>query len=74
MDPTAIPSIPGIPEKLQLHILTAIVVFKLLGQFYSSIRTGGGLKLIVLRFWYGENVPAEVTKSIPLVNVNPSKE
>ena len=61
MDPSSIPSIPGIPEKLQLHILTAIVIFKLLGQLYSSVRTGGGLKLIVLRFWYGENVPPTTT-------------
>lgn len=47
----------GLPAHLQLNLVTAIVVLKLLGQFYSAVRNGGGLKRILMAFWLGENLP-----------------
>ena len=55
-----IPQIPGLPPQLQLHLLTAVVLFKFAGQLYSSVTNGGGLRAIILRFWLGTNLPKEV--------------
>ena len=57
MSATDIPDLAGIPAKLQLHILTAMVLLKYAGEFYSIICKGGGLKNIILTFWRGENAP-----------------
>ncbi len=49
--------ITGLPAHVQLNILTAIVGVKLIGQLYSAVRNGGGLKRIITAFWLGENLP-----------------
>lgn len=47
-------------QELQLNGLTLIVVAKLLGEAYSAVRKGGGLRRIILSFWFGENVPKPI--------------
>lgn len=38
------------------------VAFKYLAEFYSSVRAGGGLKRIVMAFWFGEQLPKVVAQ------------
>lgn len=64
---TSVPSTDGVTDflntpfqELQLNGLTLIVVAKLLGEAYSAVRKGGGLRRIILSFWFGENVPKPI--------------
>lgn len=50
----------GIPTQYQLYITWAVLAFKYLSEFYSSVRAGGGMKRIILSFWLGENMPKVV--------------
>lgn len=59
MEPT---DLAGIPVQYQLYITWAVVAFKYLAEFYSSVRAGGGLKRIIMSFWFGENVPKVVAQ------------
>ena len=62
MNPNDIPDLAGIPAKLQLHILTAMVLFKYLGELYHVIAAGGGIKNILLNFWRGSDTSPKETK------------
>lgn len=50
----------GIPVQYQVYITWGVLAFKYLSELYSSIRNGGGLRRIILSFWFGENLPAPV--------------
>lgn len=39
-----------------------IIVLKLVSEFYSSARNKGGLRKILLSFWFGENLPRVVAE------------
>lgn len=49
-----------LPLALQLRLLEAYLLLKLAGQAYSAIRTGGGLKRILMSLWCSENVPKPI--------------
>lgn len=75
MDPT---DLTGIPVQYQVYILYFVVGLKLLGQFISSVKNGGGLRRIILTFWFGENLPKPLAEecrrkesSAPFSNPNP---
>lgn len=51
-----------IPPTYQLHGLSVIVLVKLFSEFYSSVRSGGGLKRIIMSFWFGEQVPKVIAQ------------
>lgn len=72
-----------IPVKYQTLIIAFTVFGKLFSEFYSSIRAGGGLRRIIMSFWFGEQVPKVVaqyykqelsTTLIPSSVVKPTKE
>ncbi len=50
----------GIPLQYQVYIIAGGVAIKYLAEFYSSVRAGGGLKRIIMSFWFGENIPKVV--------------
>lgn len=52
----------GLSVQQQLYATQGIVIFKLLSEFYSCIRNGGGLRRILLSFWLGENLPKAVAQ------------
>jgi len=49
--------IPNLSTQHQLYITWGVIAFKYLAEFYSSVRAGGGLKRILMSFWFGEAVP-----------------
>jgi len=51
------PDLTGLPPKLELHILEAVVLFKLAVEFYSAIKNGGGLVNIIKTFLHGTQTP-----------------
>lgn len=57
-----VPDLTGVSPAVQLHIIQAYLAFKIIGQLYSSTRTGGGLKRILTSFWFGENIPKPVAQ------------
>lgn len=54
--------IPGLSTQHQLWLTWAVIGCKYLSEFYSSVRSGGGLKRIVMSFWLGENMPKVVVE------------
>lgn len=56
------PDISQLPQNWQLHIVTAYVGFKAVSELYSSVRAGGGLRKIILSFWFGEQTPTVSTQ------------
>jgi len=53
-------AIPGISVQHQLWITWAMIAVKYGAELYSSVRNGGGLKRIIMAFWFGENLPKAV--------------
>ena len=49
----------SIPPKYQAAGWLLIVI-KYAAELYSTIRNGGGLKRIIMSFWFGENLPSVV--------------
>ncbi len=47
----------GIPVQYQVYVVGGGIALKYLSEFYSSVRAGGGLKRIVMSFWFGEQTP-----------------
>jgi len=52
--------ITGIDVQTQLYITWGTIAIKYLAEFYSSVRSGGGLRRIIMSFWFGENIPKVV--------------
>ncbi len=50
----------GIPLEWQVRIGFAMIAVKYLAEAYSAVRNGGGLKRIIMAFWFGENLPKVV--------------
>lgn len=59
MNPT---DFAGLSIQHQLWLTWAAIAFKYLAELYSAVRGGGGLKRIIMSFWFGEQVPEVVAK------------
>lgn len=60
-DPTSIVSgITGLTTQQQLYLTWLGLAVKYLAELYSTVRNGGGLKRIIMAFWFGENLPKVV--------------
>ncbi len=46
-----------VPVKYQTFFACCYLMIKMLAELYSSIKAGGGLRRIILSFWFGEQVP-----------------
>lgn len=51
-----------IPLKYQVFFGMLGLAIKYLAEFYSSVRSGGGLRRIIMSFWFGESIPAVIAK------------
>lgn len=61
--PTELPTdLTGIPLQYQVYITWGVIAFKYGAEFYSSVRAGGGLKRIIMAFWFGEQLPKVVAQ------------
>lgn len=52
----------GLSVQQQLYATWGTVALKYLAEFYSSVRAGGGLKRIIMAFWFGEQLPKVVAE------------
>lgn len=60
---TDIPTdLTGIPLQYQVYITWVIMGAKYLAEFYSSVKAGGGMKRIIMAFWFGEQLPKVVAQ------------
>lgn len=50
----------GLTPAQQMMVTWAFFGTKLLGEIYSSIRAGGGLRRILMSIWLGEQLPKVV--------------
>lgn len=46
----------------QLYLTWGTIAVKYLAELYSTVRNGGGLKRIIMSFWFGENLPRVVAQ------------
>lgn len=46
-----------VPVKYQVAALAGTMALKWLAELYSTIRNGGGLKRVLMSFWFGEQTP-----------------
>ncbi len=67
-----------VPVKYQTAILGSGMIIKWLSELYSSIKSGGGLKRIIMSFWFGEQTPKVITddykaelKTTPVIPATP---
>lgn len=66
--------ITGLSIQNQLYVTWATIAIKYLAEFYSSVKNGGGLKRIIMSFWFGENLPTAIAKDYKEeLNTNPPK-
>lgn len=54
--------ITGLSVQQQLYVTWGMAALKYLSELYSAVRNGGGLRRIVLSFWFGENLPKVVAQ------------
>lgn len=54
--------IPGLSVQNQLHATWVVIALKYLAELYSSVRAGGGLRRIILSFWFGESIPKVIAE------------
>jgi len=52
----------GVPLQYQVYITWILIASKYLAELYSSVRAGGGLRRIVMAFWFGEQLPKVVAE------------
>ena len=50
----------GLSVQQQLYATWGTIAMKYLAEFYSSVRSGGGLKRIIMSFWFGESIPKAI--------------
>ena len=74
--PTA--TLLGLTEQQQIYLLIAERVLKYIGEIYSSIKAGGGLKRIIMSVWFGEQTPKVILedykKELETTPVLPKKD
>ncbi len=51
----------GLSVQQQLYVTWATVALKYSSELYSSVKSGGGLKRIIMSFWFGEQTPKVIT-------------
>jgi hypothetical protein len=56
------PDLMGIPVQYQVYATWGVIAAKYLSEFYSSVRAGGGLRRILMAFWFGEQLPKVIAK------------
>lgn len=66
--------IPGLSVKQSLWVTWAMIGFKYMAELYSSVRGGGGLKRIVMAFWFGEQLPRVVAEDYKAELSTPPKQ
>lgn len=59
---SALENVTGLTVQQQLYLTWGTIALKYLSELYSSVRNGGGLRRILLSFWFGENLPTKVAK------------
>ncbi len=59
---SVVTSFTGLSTQKQLYITWGTLAIKYLAELYSTVRNGGGLKRIVMAFWFGENLPSVIAK------------
>jgi len=52
--------ITGLSVQNQLYLTWSTIAVKYLAEFYSSVRAGGGLRRIIMSFWFGESIPKAI--------------
>lgn len=58
MEPQSIAeALTGLNAQQQLYVTWVVFGLKMASELWSSIRNGGGLRKILLSFWFGENLP-----------------
>lgn len=57
-----ISQITGLTVQQQLIATWITIGLKYLGEFYSTVRAGGGLKRIFMSFIYGEQLPKVIAE------------
>lgn len=60
MPPDLSTDLTGIPLQWQIYFIYGGLAVKYLAEFYSSVRAGGGMKRIIMSFWFGENIPKKI--------------
>lgn len=64
-------TIAGIPLQYQIYAVVAAQVLKYGAELYSSVRAGGGLRRIIMAFWFGEQLPKCVAEDYKKELSNP---
>lgn len=59
---SALESMTGLSLQQQLYLTWGAAAVKYLAELYSAVRNGGGLRRIILSFWFGENLPKVVAQ------------
>jgi hypothetical protein len=54
--------ITGLSVQNQLYVTWGTIAIKYLAELYSSVKNGGGLRRIIMSFWFGENLPTVIAK------------
>jgi len=62
MDLPDISEITGLSTQQQLYITWVTIGLKYLAELYSTVRAGGGLKRIIMAFWFGEQLPRVIAE------------
>jgi hypothetical protein len=62
MNPEISTDLSGIPLQYQVYILYGGIALRVLGELYSAVRAGGGLKRIFQTIWCGEGVPKVIAE------------
>lgn len=66
MDASDLPDLSKImPLQLQVYMVYAFVLIGMTGKLLGGLRSGGGLRRMILGAWYGENIPPIVALDYP---------
>jgi len=61
-----------VPIQYQVYVIVGGIAIKYIAELYSAVRAGGGLRRIIMTFWFGEQV-APVIAADYKVELNTSK-
>lgn len=78
MDDTLVSHLTGLTTQQQLYVTWGMLAVKYLAELYSTVRNGGGMKRIIMAFWFGENLPSVVAtdykKELETAPILPKKD
>lgn len=52
----------GLTPQQQLYLTWVVMGLSFLGKLYGAAVAGGGIRAIVLRVWYGQNIPKAIAE------------